>query len=224
MNNHFFSVPGELAAVIVNPKDPYSGYCYGGATLGSGGTLPVVNCARHVSERATTYGAANLPGDRGRQRFRALPAASLSGSRKPQFGPAAAYMVAENGSNAEITPGLVPNFYGWSLHRSIPSERQVAIEPRRPPRHVQLRRRKPAGSAGRAEAVRRRVPSGGTRSTSTTARTPRPASSSRTRAPGKLCPAGSISDVPGKPDEPELHLQHLAAASRRNVHRPIRTT
>ena len=34
---------------------------------------------------------------------------------KPQFGTGCAYMVAENGANAEITPGLVPNFYGWSI-------------------------------------------------------------------------------------------------------------
>jgi Carboxypeptidase regulatory-like domain len=111
MNNHFLNVPSEPAAVIVNPKDPYSGYCYGGAP--SGTTLPVVDC----------YATAGSPSTYGYQTFGAIGAGAIppvSGLScpipgKPQYGTACNYMVAENGYNAEITPGLVPNFYGWSL-------------------------------------------------------------------------------------------------------------
>ncbi len=114
MNNHFYEVPGEAAAVIVNPKDPYSGYCYGGGALGSGGTLPVVNCAGTFGS-ATTYGAQTFPTIMSGA-VPTLPASlACPVPGKPQFGTGCAYMVAENGANAEITPGLVPNFYGWSI-------------------------------------------------------------------------------------------------------------
>jgi hypothetical protein len=117
MNNHFLFVPGEAAAVIVNPKDPYSGYCYGNAAPGS--AFGPVNCAHTFATfgtagSLTSYGALTFP------QIYAQAAPSVSGLAcavpgKPQFGSTCSWMVAENGLNAEITPNLVPNFYGWSL-------------------------------------------------------------------------------------------------------------
>lgn len=111
VNNHFLNVPGEPAAVIVNSKDPYSGYCYGGTP--SGVTFPVVNCAATPGS-PSTYGS---------QTFGAIGAGTIPSVAgfacpvpgKPQYGTTCNYMVAENGLNAETTPGLVPSFYGWSL-------------------------------------------------------------------------------------------------------------
>ncbi|MBV8285179.1 MAG: TonB-dependent receptor [Candidatus Eremiobacteraeota bacterium] len=112
MNNHFGSVPGEAAAVIVNPRDPYSGYCYG--TIPGTTTFGVVDCAGTLGS-ATTYGAATFPEIMAGAVPNLPSSLSCAIPGKPQLGSACSYMVAENGSNAEITPGLVPNFYGWSL-------------------------------------------------------------------------------------------------------------
>jgi hypothetical protein len=116
MNNHFLNVPSEPAAVIVNPKDPYSGYCYGSTPAGPFG---VVDCydtpyTQTTSGKLATYGYLTFP------QIYAQSAPSLTGQScaipgKPQFGSSCEYMIAENGLNAEITPNLVPNFYGWSL-------------------------------------------------------------------------------------------------------------
>ncbi len=121
MNNHFLNVPGEPAAVIVNPKDPYSGYCYGG-TPTPAGALPVVDCALTAGS-PTTFGYQTF-GAIGAGALPSVSAQSCAIPGKPQYGSACSYMVAENGSNAEITPGLVPNFYGWSLTDQFrPSDR-----------------------------------------------------------------------------------------------------
>ena len=112
MNNHFLNVPGEPAAVIVNPNDPYSGYCYGGVPSKTG-SLPVVDCY-NTAASSTSYGyqtfgqiyAGTVP---------SVSGLSCAVPGQPQYGTSCQYMVAENGLNAEITPGLVPNFYGWSL-------------------------------------------------------------------------------------------------------------
>ncbi len=112
MNNHFLSVPSEPAAVIVNPRDPYSGYCYGG-TPNKNGSLPVVDCYATAGS-PSSYGYLTFP-EIGAGAAPSVTGLSCPIPGKPQYGSTCNYMVAENGLNAEITPGLVPNFYGWSL-------------------------------------------------------------------------------------------------------------
>ncbi len=118
MNNHFLNVPGEPAAVIVNSKDPYSGYCYGNLPS-KAGALPVVDCydtpyTTNTTGAVTSYGYQTFP-ELGTGAIPNVSGFSCRIPGKPQFGSSCNYMVAENGLNAEITPNLVPNFYGWSL-------------------------------------------------------------------------------------------------------------
>ncbi len=105
-NNHFFNVPGEMFAPIVSTAHPYSGFCYGTipAGLPGAGKFGLVNCA-NTFESAPAYGGLTIG-----QIGSGLPLTGLSCGGSP-----CEYLVAENGLNAEITPGLVPNFYGWSL-------------------------------------------------------------------------------------------------------------
>jgi hypothetical protein len=111
MNNHFFDVPTEPAAVIVNSKDPYGGYCFGGTPSGAG-ALPVANCYA-TAATPSTYGYETF-GTIGAGQVPSVSGLSCSVPGKPQYGSACNWMLAENGLSAEITPNLVPNFYGWS--------------------------------------------------------------------------------------------------------------
>ncbi len=122
-NNHFYAVPGEMFAPIVSAAHPYAGLCYGGAT-GSSGKLIPVNCAGTFT--ATTTTGLPMPGTGGLTIGQIGSTPSLAGFTCG--GSPCEYMVAENGLNGEITPGLVPNFYGWSLQDQFrPSDKWLLV-------------------------------------------------------------------------------------------------
>jgi hypothetical protein len=134
VNNHFLNVPGEAAGVIINPKDPYSGYCYGGGTVGSGGTLPVVDCANTFGS-ATAYGAQTFPEMPDSQQAAVRNRVLVHDRRE----------WSQRRNHARSRSELL-----WMVaDRSVPSHRQMAAERRHSPGHVQLRRRRPASAAVR---------------------------------------------------------------------------
>jgi hypothetical protein len=94
-NNTWYNQGGNQAAVV-NAKAPYSGYCF----APTGG--PVIDCNGGTVPLGPGFSVPPLTG-------------SCAVPGHASLGNACTYMVAENGLNGTITPGLVPNFYGYSI-------------------------------------------------------------------------------------------------------------
>ncbi|HEX3670762.1 MAG TPA: TonB-dependent receptor [Candidatus Cybelea sp.] len=108
-NNGFYGVNGS-EGVIVNSRDPYSGYCFNAPPFN--GPSPVANCDGSTVGLGPNFSVAPFQGTYPSSTKQYNETCSIPG--KPQFGSQCTYMVAENGL-AGTYSGTKPNFAGASL-------------------------------------------------------------------------------------------------------------